>query len=234
MTRIAIAVMIAACAVSCSSCRNKKGSGKEAGEKAPVAQPVVGCEGKGCQNVSEELKRDPSVPMLSERCKSGSAVHCEMLGDKQGDDVEKANASYLEARTKYEISCEAGQPLDCKRLSLMWHEGKGVAKDEDAAKKSMKEALSIYRKACEADAHLDCCLAADIYGANEVLKPDKGMAKTYADRGLDGARGGCDSGKAQGCFTLAEMHRQGLCGLKKDEGKATEIMEKGTALLKEE
>lgn len=242
MNRTAIVITSTAVLLTCSGCKScKKPAPGDTRETPPPAredepEPPPRQE----PHITEEMKYNPTVEILQDRCDQGGAVHCETLADKLfgGEDVKqdmpRAVKLYEKAAREYEKRCNEDQPRACRSLALMWLYGKGVKKDELEALRLMRKALSIYKLSCDEGNLIDCCWAASYFSDNEVLEKNEQRADEFLERGLKQARKMCDDGEAAGCNNLAVMYREGLCGLQKDEKMSQKYMDQAREILSEQ
>jgi TPR repeat protein len=108
--------------------------------------------------------------------------------------------------------CDAANFESCTRLAAIYHQGKGVSKDET-------EAARLFEAACEGGDPLACSNLGIMYADGVGVSTD-------LDQAVSLLRVACDWGNASACTRLGVMYRQGA-GVPKDQDWATYLLQRG-------
>jgi hypothetical protein len=112
---------------------------------------------------------------------------------------------------QYEVSCNAGNAVDCYRLAGMYAKGNGGTQD-------FSRAAIFYRKSCDLGDAGACTDLGDLYHKGNGMSQDDQKATALY-------RQSCDGGNAAGCFKLGVAYQKGL-GTKPDKDQAIILFKK--------
>lgn len=136
---------------------------------------------------------DSDLLECKDKCQSGNAVSCTILGHKFLSGLDGASKDPVRARGYLQKACGMGNAWGCNLLAYVYSSGEGVPRDP-------KRSVDLLRRACDLDSGIGCVHLGERYETGEDVEKDVRKAATLYQQAC--GRGSLEAG----CEAMQKLH----------------------------